>query len=267
MARRVLLRRGSCGSGKAAGGAGFRLPGLALGLALAAMLAVVPSANAGTLDQSQPTIGSGAAFVSDANLEAQTFTSGLTGGLDQVDIAIGRATPSITASLVVEIRAVSGGVPSGPPLASASIPAASVPVAFFPTAFYSVPFASPAHVTAGAHYAIVVSSTSCGFGNCYMEALGPVGDPYPAGAGYNSQNSGATWTLLNAFGTTDFPFKTFVATGPASKQQCKKGGWRTFTNPSFKNQGQCVAYVNHHNGKGKDDQHGPGKAKGHGKKK
>jgi len=31
---------------------------------------------------------------------------------------------------------------------------------------------------------------------------------------------------------------------PAGKDQCKKGGWKTFTDPSFKNQGQCVSYVN-----------------------
>ena len=32
-------------------------------------------------------------------------------------------------------------------------------------------------------------------------------------------------------------------TGPTSPEQCKKGGWQTFTNPSFKNQGQCVSSV------------------------
>ena len=32
-------------------------------------------------------------------------------------------------------------------------------------------------------------------------------------------------------------------TGPTSKDQCKKGGWKTFTNPSFKNQGDCVSFV------------------------
>ena len=31
--------------------------------------------------------------------------------------------------------------------------------------------------------------------------------------------------------------------GPTSKDQCKNGGWRTFTNPSFKNQGDCVSFV------------------------
>ncbi len=32
---------------------------------------------------------------------------------------------------------------------------------------------------------------------------------------------------------------------PANKDECKKGGWMTFNNPSFKNQGQCVSYTNH----------------------
>ncbi len=27
---------------------------------------------------------------------------------------------------------------------------------------------------------------------------------------------------------------------------CKKGGWKSFTSPSFKNQGQCVSYMAHH---------------------
>ncbi len=30
---------------------------------------------------------------------------------------------------------------------------------------------------------------------------------------------------------------------PTSKDQCKNGGWRNY--PQFKNQGQCVAFVNH----------------------
>ena len=41
---------------------------------------------------------------------------------------------------------------------------------------------------------------------------------------------------------------------PTSKSSCKNGGWKTFSDPSFKNQGQCVAYANHHNGTGDDDE-------------
>jgi hypothetical protein len=31
---------------------------------------------------------------------------------------------------------------------------------------------------------------------------------------------------------------------PTDKDQCKKGGYESFNNPSFRNQGQCVSYVN-----------------------
>ncbi len=32
-------------------------------------------------------------------------------------------------------------------------------------------------------------------------------------------------------------------TAPTNKDQCKNDGWKTFTNPTFKNQGQCVSYA------------------------
>jgi len=34
-----------------------------------------------------------------------------------------------------------------------------------------------------------------------------------------------------------------VSNPPSDKDECKKGGWETFTNPTFKNQGDCVSYV------------------------
>lgn len=39
--------------------------------------------------------------------------------------------------------------------------------------------------------------------------------------------------------------------GPATKAQCKNGGWKSFTNPTFKNQGKCVSYWERHHNKGK----------------
>ena len=44
----------------------------------------------------------------------------------------------------------------------------------------------------------------------------------------------ATITLL--------PFTPILP--PTSEEQCKKGGWRTFNNPPFRNQGACVSFVN-----------------------
>ncbi len=211
----------------------------------AALLAVVSSSGAGVLDQSQPGLSNASTDISDRNHLAQTFTNGLTGALDQVDVAVGREAAS--ASLRVEIRPLSSGVPSGPALASESLPAASVPLFVVPTPFVSVPLTPPAPVTAGVRYAIVVSSSNCGSVTCYQQVFGPCcGDSYPAGTALFSGNAGATW---GPFGPSDLPFKTYVLQPPTSKQQCKKGGWHKFRNPSFKNQGQCVKFVNHQGSK------------------
>jgi len=40
---------------------------------------------------------------------------------------------------------------------------------------------------------------------------------------------------------------------PTTKDQCKKGGWTTFTSLSFKNQGSCVSYVVSNEKSGKRD--------------
>jgi hypothetical protein len=46
-------------------------------------------------------------------------------------------------------------------------------------------------------------------------------------------------------GVTQVPAVTQVGP-PTSKNACKHGGWKTFNNPTFKNQGQCVSYVASH---------------------
>jgi hypothetical protein len=58
--------------------------------------------------------------------------------------------------------------------------------------------------------------------------------------------------LIDVQGTADLSGITVNGTlevpvaGPTAKSQCKKGGWRNFTSPKFKNQGQCVAGYEHH---------------------
>ena len=246
MARPMLLRRGLGGA-----------------ILACALVVAVPTAGAGTLDQSQPLIGSGLAFVGGTVQTAQTFRSGLTGRLDQVDLAVVR-TGAVNA-LTVEIRTVSGGVPSATVLGSATVPATGVPLAGIPSGFVSVPIAPSAPVTAGAQYAIVLSTTNCGFINCYRWSFTFGANPYAAGAALQS-SSGGPWGATGFLVDTDTAFKTYVAQAPARKAECKKGGWKHFVNPRFRNQGQCVAYVNHHDGKGKDDAKAGGKKGGNGKK-
>ena len=56
--------------------------------------------------------------------------------------------------------------------------------------------------------------------------------------------------LIDIEGVADLTDITFngVAQVPVvpltTKDQCKNDGWKTFTDPSFKNQGQCVSFVN-----------------------
>jgi hypothetical protein len=66
-------------------------------------------------------------------------------------------------------------------------------------------------------------------------------------------------TNITVNGVTQVP----LVGPPTSKDQCKHGGWQTFNNPSFKNQGQCVSFVNHHDGHGNDDNNAQGSNKKH----
>jgi hypothetical protein len=44
----------------------------------------------------------------------------------------------------------------------------------------------------------------------------------------------------------DVPAVQFTATAPSptNKDQCKNGGWQQFNSPTFKNQGDCIQFVN-----------------------
>ncbi|MGH3002517.1 MAG: hypothetical protein ACRDM1_07660 [Gaiellaceae bacterium] len=64
-------------------------------------------------------------------------------------------------------------------------------------------------------------------------------------------------------GAVQVPTPTTSGT-PTSKSDCKHGGWKTFTSPSFKNQGRCVSYAAHHTAHGKSGDHGKN-AVAHGK--
>ncbi len=44
-----------------------------------------------------------------------------------------------------------------------------------------------------------------------------------------------------ASGVTTYDFEPALT--PADKADCKKGGWMSFNNPTFKNQGDCVSFV------------------------
>ncbi len=57
--------------------------------------------------------------------------------------------------------------------------------------------------------------------------------------------------LVDNFSSFSGPIPPVLVTPPSDKNQCKDTGWKSFNNPAFKNQGECVSYVqsNDHAGK------------------
>jgi hypothetical protein len=113
-------------------------------------------------------------------------------------------------------------------------------------------------------YEAVISTAA---GTCTTAGTG---DDVVAEQDAHPPNPSVDFGYLQARFLTGTP--TTCVAGPTSKQQCKKGGWRLFRDPSFKNQGQCIKYVNHQGAKaGKkegDDEKGKAKkGEGHGGKK
>jgi hypothetical protein len=181
-------------------------------------------AQAGTLDQQQTAIFSGAYSIGTNQAVAQTFTAGLTGKIDQVDLHIDKSAGT-TADLTVEIRSVSGIAPADTALASTSVPASAISVS---SAFVPVTFASQASVVAGTQYAIVASSTTP-VSDTYSWTESPTPAPY-AGGGvfYKPPPPTGSWASVTA---RDLAFRTYVVLPPvpaatgqraAALKKCKK---------------------------------------------
>ncbi len=66
-----------------------------------------------------------------------------------------------------------------------------------------------------------------------------VGEPYSDGYTENVD----AFKFATTGDTTVFDFEPLVGP-PADKNACKDNGWKTFNNPVFKNQGDCVSYTN-----------------------
>jgi hypothetical protein len=184
---------------------------------------VTASASAGTLDQQQTTFGalSSGAINSSESL-AQTFTAGITGRVDQVDLVLSKFF-SPTDPVRLEIRNVAGGSPGNTVLGSASIPISAIP-ADPNAAFVSTTFAAPAAVTAGTQYALVAWNTDMAGNVGWSYQLST--NPYPGGAAFNN-GSGPPSGDWNMPPGDDFAFKTYVVPSPPAPpvqhaKKCKK---------------------------------------------
>ena len=181
--------------------------------AVAAAAALIPAAgaSAGTLDQQQTLNTFGGLQVDSSNSKAQTFTAGLTGQLDQVDLAL--SGMSVTTPLTVQIRDGSATAPGGTVLASASVPTSAVTSS---ESFVPITIASPASVTAGTQYSIVALNDSPAISGWFWYAgKTDTASAYEGGRLYSSPNGPpGTGPWFEGNTMADFEFKTYVTPPP-----------------------------------------------------
>ncbi|HWM89561.1 MAG TPA: carboxypeptidase regulatory-like domain-containing protein [Thermoanaerobaculia bacterium] len=171
--------------------------------------------NVPNVDQQNLTVTtSGFGFNSTA-WAGQTFVAGATGQLTQVDLDLFCAgCTGTTPNLTVSIRATTGSpaVPTGADLATATIPGFNTGAGGIFSAF----FGTPATITAGTQYAIViraVANPSAGTYAYVCSCTAPNSNPYANGQRVTSANSGATWVADVTTGGRDLGFTVFVQTG------------------------------------------------------
>jgi hypothetical protein len=194
---------------------------------LALLVAPATASASGTLDQRQE--GTKGGTDSFGATIAQTFTAGLTGKLSEVELFV-----SGPGSLEVQIRNVQAtGEPGTEVLASQTLAASSS------AEWNRTVFSSPAQVASETQYAIVVYGSP---GTNMFGWNGEGSNPYARGAGWSNSVGPPVGTWVSAPFELDYAFKTYVQQLPTSKEQCKKGGWKNF-GTTFKNQGQCVSFV------------------------
>jgi hypothetical protein len=167
-------------------------------------LAAGPAAATGTLDQSSEGT-SASAPIDFWRYVGQSFTAGITGDLDQVDLVLARDADD--ASGVVELRTLGAdGLPTETILARATVGAEAIPTQ---AGFVPVPI-DPVPVTAGTQYAIVLH----GHG---FRQHGDFAGRYPGGQALQVIGEGP-WTVATG---NDLAFHTYVTVPPPAQPPCR----------------------------------------------
>jgi hypothetical protein len=156
----------------------------------------------------------------------QTFTPAVTGQLKSADIRLFcSGCAGTTPNLTLSVRATSAGLPTGSDLAAATITGFNDGSANFHTAT----FATPATLTAGTQYALLLRPTANPSAGTYALILsvtsgGQGFDVYSGGARLSGASSGTVWTIPTGGGSTmDCGFHTYIDSGFAPSGNLASG--------------------------------------------
>jgi hypothetical protein len=165
----------------------------------------VVEANNANIDQQNLSVTNSGFGIDATNWAGQSFTPAVTGQLARVDLDLfcsgcSGANPNLT----VSIRATAANLPTGPDLATATIPGFSSGTA----SFLAANFASPPTLTAGTRYAVIVRPVSNRTGVYAYVVSGS--DVYANGQELeDGGDSGTTWVGS----AVDMGFITYMRTG------------------------------------------------------
>ncbi len=184
------------------------------------------------LDQQSTTFGTSGNAVTTTSFGGQTFTPTITGSLTKADINLFCSScTGTTPDLTLSVRATSGGLPTGADLATATITGFSAGSAIY----YMTTFASPATLTAGTQYALVIRPTvnpSAGSYAIVRSGTSTAGsDVYAGGTRVTGATSGTVWSIpLTGGVSTDGAFRTYMVSSAANGGGIQNNGTLTLTN-------------------------------------
>jgi hypothetical protein len=166
--------------------------------------------NAPNTDQQNTNLSTSGVGINATTWGGQTFTPNVTGLLTAADINIFCSGCTGTfPNLTLTVRATSGNLPTGADLATATItgnPSGS-------SSLLKGTFASPATLTAGTTYAILVRPVTNPSAGTYALTRSAT-DVYSGGQRVSSPDSGATWSApLTSSQTTDAGFVAYIDAG------------------------------------------------------
>lgn len=167
--------------------------------------------NPANLDQQNLSLSNNGNGINNVNWAGQTFVPALTGQLSRVDLSLFCSGCTGTApSITVSVRATDGsGLPTGADLAAVTFTTSTSGAA----SFFTATFPTPAPVTAGTQYAIVVRNATNPSVGTNALTRSTDNTAYAPGQRVTSANSGGTW--IAATTPSDLGFVTFVQTGNA----------------------------------------------------
>ena len=168
-----------------------------------------------SLDQSNETVGTSGVGITTTTWGGQTFTPAVSGLLTGADVNLFcSGCTGTTPNLTLSVRATSAGLPTGADLASATVTGFSSGAAVF----YSATFATPATLTAGTQYALVirpVANPSPGTYALTRSGTSTAGaSVYAGGTRVSGATSGTVWSIpLTGGVSTDAGFRTRMDSG------------------------------------------------------